>query len=102
MNEIKISIAGVEYILKNSFASLLLFEEMTGRSVNNFNESVGDLLRLFYCILKAANRKTFLYSFEEFVDILDEEQDKIEIFSNFLNEQKKDIVKTNKKKAAGK
>lgn len=80
MNQITIKILGINYIIKQGFGSLMLFEEMTGKNVFELNESITDMTKLFYCYLKARNKDTFLFSFDEFVNILDDNQ---EIFTEF-------------------
>ena len=80
MNQITIKIQDKEYIVKQGFGSLMLFEEMTGKNVFEVNESISDMIKLFYCYLKARNKDTFLFSFDEFVNILDDNQ---EIFTEF-------------------
>ncbi len=59
MEKITIKIENKDLIIKQSFRALMLFEEMTSKTVNEMNESVADILKLFYCILKANNLDTF-------------------------------------------
>ena len=98
MKEIKIKINNQEFIIKQSFRALMLFEQLTGRSSNDIKENISDLITLFYCILKAANKQTFTFQLDEFVDYLDENQDKIEVFNNYLTDIGNNNPKTNKKK----
>jgi len=83
MNEIIIKIADVEYKVKKSYASLLKFEEITGRGINEMKDNVTDLLTLFYCILSAGNIH-FNYNFNEFIELLDEHQDAVDVFNDYL------------------
>jgi hypothetical protein len=98
MNEVKIKLNDTDYIIKQSFRSLLLFEEITKRSANNFEENISDVITLFYCILKASNQKTFLFSLDQFIDLLDENQNSLNEFTNYLQDQAKDQKIENKKK----
>lgn len=84
MSEIKITIEGAEYKVRQSFRSLMLFEEMTKRSVYLMNETLNDIMTLFYCILKANNRETFTYTFDSFIDVMDNNPDCIEVFTDFI------------------
>lgn len=98
MEELKIKIENVDYTLKNSTRALMKFEEITKRSVTELNENFTDTIALFYSMLYGANKNTFKYSYEEFIDILDDNQNQIEVFSNFLIDQAKDKVVEPKKK----
>ena len=86
MKEIKIRIAGSEYQIKQSFRSLMLFEDMTGKPVSEANDSINTIMLMFYCILKACN-KNFEYDFEQFVDVVDDNPESVEVFTNFLQDQ---------------
>lgn len=87
MNKIKITIDGVEYTIKQSFRSLMLFEEMTGKNISKMDESIADILKLFYCILKGNNMETFMYSFDAFVDVIDEKPETLVVFTDYLQAQ---------------
>lgn len=87
-NSIKIKISGVEYTIKQSFRSLMIFENLTGINAFEANNSVNHLLMLFYSILKGCN-KDFEFEFEQFVDLIDENPESVELFSNFIQEQAK-------------
>lgn len=67
----------------------MLFEEMTSKTVNQMNESVADILKLFYCILKGNNVSVWNYTFEEFLDIVDEQPEVFTQFTEYLEEQAK-------------
>lgn len=83
MESIKIKIGAVEYQIRQSFRALMLFENLTGKPVSESKDSVNTLMLMFYCILKS-NNKDFEYSFETFVDLIDDNSDSIEVFSNYL------------------
>ena len=84
MEQITIQLSGKELIVKQSFRSLMLFEEMTGRNVNQLNDSLSDILTLLYCMLKASNKKNFIYSFDEFIDEIDLNPEIPVVFTEFL------------------
>lgn len=87
MKQIYITISEQQYRIKQSFRALMLFEEMTSKSVGEMNESVADVLKLFYCILKGNNMQTFTYTFEEYLDIMDEQPEAFTEFTEYLQEQ---------------
>lgn len=99
MDNIKIKIDNKEFTIRQSFRALMLFEEMTAKSVNNIGENVSDLLKLFYCILKANNQNNFEYTFDSFIDVMDEQPEAFQIFTNYLEEQAKDLPKEPQKKS---
>ena len=98
MKEIKIKINNQEFIIKQTFRALMLFEEISGRNSNEIKENINDLMLLFYCILKGANKLTFQYSFDEFIDLLDDNQESIEVFNEYLQELQKEVPKQSNKK----
>lgn len=103
MEKITIKIENKDLIIKQSFRALMLFEEMTSKTVNEMNESVADILKLFYCILKANNLDTFNWNFEQFIDIIDEQPEVFTSFTDYLQEQAKGEKPTaTQKKIVGK
>lgn len=92
----KIKLNEKEYILKQSFRSLLMFEEMTGKNITNINDSLTDTLKLFYCMLKASNE--FDYTYDQFVDIVDSNENSVDSFTNYLIELNSDNNSVDKKK----
>lgn len=84
MKEVSIEIKGIEYKLRQSFRTFLIFEEETGKQVGDIS-TMKDNIMLIYCTFKGCN-KNFIYSFDEFLDILDENNEIFEIF-NKLNLQ---------------
>lgn len=99
MVKIKIKIAGTDYKVAQSFRALMLFEEMTDKSVSSMNESVADILKLFYCILKGNNIEAFTYNFDEFINLMDEEPESFQMFTDYLQEQAKAQQGTNQQPA---
>ncbi|MDP4207669.1 MAG: hypothetical protein Q8928_02530 [Bacteroidota bacterium] len=91
-NQLKIKILGNEFVVRQSFGGLILFEEMTGKTSTIITDSVSDASKLFYCFLKAGNRETFNYSYDEFINVLDE----TEVFEEFV-EYLKSLAPANKK-----
>lgn len=83
MKEISINIRDVEYKIKQSFRTYMLFEEMAGKQIGEI-ETMKDNIMLIYCTFKGCN-KEFNFTFDEFIDVLDENPD---IFTEFgkLNE----------------
>lgn len=100
MDYIDIIINGVKYKLKKSFRGLMLFEEMTGTPVTEMQENTGNMLKMFYCLLKGANKDIFILTWDEFIDYLDTNEDIVQDFNNYMvslatpqPEQKKTIKK---------
>ena len=81
----EISINKELYTIKQSFKSLLLFEEMTSKNIANISENLTDTLKLFYCMLSASN-ENFKISFEKFIELLDENENTLQSFNSFINE----------------
>lgn len=92
MKEIKISIKEKEYTLKQTFRTYLLFEELTGKQISDI-KTMKDMIYLLYCTFKA-NNKEFEYSFDDFIDVIDENP---EIFTKF-NEFNTSLIEPEKKK----
>ena len=98
MNSIKINLNGVEYTIKQSFRSLMMFETLTKKSVNNIGDSVEDIITLFYCILKANNKDTFEFTLDSFIEALDNEPNLFTDFTSFLTSQATDTPVEDKTK----
>lgn len=98
MKDLVIKIGGVELTVKQSFRSLMQFEEMTGRSVYQMNESLNDIMKLFYCMLSANNRTTFTYTFDEFINLIDDNPESIEAFTKYIKGETKEEAKAPVKK----
>lgn len=93
MKQLTITINGKELSVKQSFRSLMEFEKMTGRNAYEFNPGVTDSLTIFYCILKAANRETFDYSFDDFLGLLDENPKALEDFNEYVTKLAEENLK---------
>lgn len=97
--EITIRINNVDYKLKQSFRALMLVEKHIGKSVFAMDESLNNTVILFYYILQANNKNTFKFTLDEFIDLLDETPEAIEVFTEYLQAQQQP---EDKKKAAKK
>jgi len=84
MNQKTITLAGQKLIIKQSFRSLLEFEQMTGKNAFEVTASIADSLKIFYCILKAANQETFTLSFDEFLNALDNAPECMSEFNEYM------------------
>lgn len=98
MEETIIKINEVEYKIKKSTRALLLFEELTGKSVYEVSENLTNLTKLFYCYVKACNRDIFKFTLDEFIDLIDDSADSIEIFNKYLIESAEKETPGNPKK----
>lgn len=98
-NQIKIKFDNKELFIKKSNRALIYFEEMTNKSCYNM-DGYADLLKSFFCILRASNKDNFNYTFDEFIDLLDEDEAPIEVYTEYLESQaEKNGESQNKKKA---
>jgi len=88
MNKVvSIKIKGSKYKLKShSYRAMFLFEDITGKQVTEI-ATIKDQVLFLWCILKSSN-KDFEFTFEEFVDIIEEEESILEEFAK-LNEGSK-------------
>jgi hypothetical protein len=96
MDAIKIKLGETEYQLKRTYKALILFESQTGKSLSDFKMGVTDNAVMFYCMLKAINQD-FLFTFDDFLTLLDENEDQLLAFNKYMESLIKD-VKTPKKK----
>lgn len=89
-----------EYIVKQSFRSLMEFEKITKKPAGEINVTINDMVTLLYCVLKSCNKETFKYTLDEFIDVLDDNGEAITDFSNYLLEQQGagEVNKDGKKK----
>ena len=83
MKQTTITLNGATFILKQSFRSLIAFEALTGKNAYEINPSVGDSIKVFYCMLNAAN-PDFPYTLDTFMDQLDEHPEAMAEFNSFL------------------
>jgi len=98
--EEKITLFGKDWVIKKSMTAFLLYEELTGKPISQITNSLSDTLTIFYCILKAKN-KDFNYSFDEFIELLDDEIDALTQFNELMEKESnklKGVVSSKKKK----
>ena len=91
---------GIDYTIKKSFRSLNLFETLANKSITSINDSMTDMLLLFYCIIKS-NNSFFKFDFDQFIDLLDDNPVSFKIFIEYLESQSEKVSEsstTNKKK----
>jgi cobyrinic acid a,c-diamide synthase len=52
--------------------------------------------KMLYCMLKAANKEAFKFNYDEFIDTLDENQDSVQKFFDYITElsDKKKVVES--------
>jgi len=83
MKQTTIKINGQELTLKRTFKALMQFEALSGKSAFGVSISITDGLKMFYCMLSAAN-ENFSPSFSEFLTILDEDPGPVEQFYKYM------------------
>jgi hypothetical protein len=62
---------GKEFILKNTMRTIMIFEEISGKGIIDIS-TTKDYLQWLYSTLVGCNRDTFTYSWDEFIDLIDE------------------------------
>lgn len=77
----KVEIKNREIELKYSFRAYMIFEQITDHSFTGGNLS--DFITLFYSVLMASDRE-LTTDFDDFVDWLDENPDKLNEFTEWL------------------
>ena len=82
MNSFKITIDGKEYLIKQSFRGMMDYEESTGKLVSDIKTTT-DIVKFLYSMLKASNKNEWKYSFDEFIDVVDEHPEIFEFFKSF-------------------
>lgn len=80
----KITYKDKEIELKYSFRSLMIYENIMNKSFKP--ESLTDVITFFYCVV-ISNMRDETIQFDEFVDYLDEEPQRLTDFSQWLLEQ---------------
>ncbi len=71
-----------EVELKYSIRAMMMYENITNSSFNPKN--LTDILTFFYCVV-VSSMKDYDYSFEQFIDELDNEPSKLEELTNWMN-----------------
>ena len=87
----KVNIKGKDIELKNSFRSMIIYEKITNESFSP--KGVTEMINYFYSTIMASDKNLDL-GYEEFLDYLDENQEKFTEFSEWLvsvNKKNKDI-----------
>lgn len=80
-----ITINNIEYKLKYTLRSLFIFEKITDNQFNG--KSLIDYYILFYSTLLANNSDTFKYTFDEFIQLCDADNNLFVQFTEFLNKE---------------
>lgn len=96
-----IKINNVEYTIKQSLRSLMMFEQLTDKKASQIEDTLTDTITIFYCMLKS-NNKNFDYKFEDFIDIIDNEVDAVNQFVDFIKQASTNSKDENKKKEVNK
>jgi hypothetical protein len=92
MNYIKIAFGNKEYKVGPSSRGIILVEEAFGCGIDEVKETYGNICKVFYYLLKACNQESFTLTFEEFLDLIDEHNEALQEFNDFLvkvNSEKK-------------
>lgn len=76
------NINNTEIKLKNTFRALIIFEEITGKSFTG--NGIKEILIYFYSVI-LANNSEFDMTFENFIDYLDDNKEKLNEFIEWLS-----------------
>ena len=82
---------GKKLFIKQSFRGLMEFEKLSGKEASKVSDSLNDMMMLFYSLL---------YTFDDFVDKLDEQPDVLTSFENYLLTLAGESTDDKKKEAA--
>jgi hypothetical protein len=86
-----IKIGEKDFQVKRSIRAYLTFEALSGHSIEDFEETMKDSVLFFFsCFQSGGNKQTY----EEFLDLIDEDPDSITAFLEAMTE------KTEKKQKA--
>jgi len=82
--EVKIKLGNKEFKLKNhSYRAMFMFEDISGKQVTEMS-TFKDQLMYFYCLISVSN-KDFPYTFDSFVDLLEEDESILQEFNKINN-----------------
>lgn len=81
----KIVINNIEYNLKYTLRSLFIFEKITDNQFQG--KQLIDYYLLFYSSLIANNSDTFKFTFDEFIELCDNDNSLFTQFIEFLNKE---------------
>jgi len=81
-----ITIKDQEITLKNSFRSHIIFEQITDHTFNGKN--LTEIVTYFYCVVMASDPDLSI-DFNEFIDWLDDEPERLTEFTEWLVETNK-------------
>jgi hypothetical protein len=82
LKERKIKLSGNEYIIKQNFKSMKVFEQVAGKKIQNVDDSITDTLTVFYSMIKANNPVD--WSLDDFIEVLDSNDNSFNSFTDFL------------------
>ena len=74
---------GIEYKIKRSNRALMFWEDLTGKSFEDLKGTLTDMLKYFYSVL-VVNNRNFDFTYEDFVDLTDDNQEAFEQFQSYL------------------
>lgn len=80
-----ITINNIEYKLKYTLRSLFIYEKITDNQFTG--KSLIDYYILFYSTLLANNSDSFKFTFDEFIQLCDDDNNLFVQFTEFLNKE---------------
>lgn len=83
-------IDGKEFKLKNSFGVIMEFEKLSKKKASNMDDSISDIVTLCYATLHYNNPVEFIYTFDQFISIIDNDNAIIQNFTSYLLELQKE------------
>jgi hypothetical protein len=83
-----VKIGSEKYVVKSySTRALMMWESMTGK-MSTDALTTEDNIMYMYCLLKACNMDTFEFTYDEFIDEIDEDKDFLSKMSEALSKKK--------------
>jgi hypothetical protein len=79
-----VKISGKEYAVKRSIRAYLTFEELSEHSIEDFQETLKEVVIFFYACFQSGGNK---HSYDEFLDLIDDDPDCIKAFSDSMIEK---------------
>lgn len=84
MGQATVNINRKDFILRQSFAALVEFEKLTGKNLCEISTSLSDEIAYFYAMLKGANVMTFDYTYDGFLEVMDDNPELLSQFRGYL------------------
>lgn len=92
----EIRINNQNYVIAQNFGAIMLFETLAKKKYTDIDNSISDMMLYFYSVVKY-NNKNFVFSFEDFVSLIDSEPESFTTFAKFIVSEIESPKNTKKK-----